>query len=107
MSLPVFADSFFYLALLNPRDEYHETVRNWATNYRGRAITTETVLLEVGDAFCGPEQRPVLLELCGSCALTLGLRSFLSCRTWANAPGNFSSGARIRLGASRIASRLR
>ncbi len=63
MSLQVFADSFFYLGLLNPNDEYHERVYEWSTSYRGPAVTTEAALLELGDAFCEPGQRDVLLRL--------------------------------------------
>ncbi len=63
MSETVFADSFFYLGLLNPSDEFHEPVCKWSLSYHGAAVTTEAVLLELGDAFCEPGQRQVLLRL--------------------------------------------
>ena len=59
----VFADSFHFLALLNQNDPAHaravvEHRRKWP-----RIVTTDCVLLEVGDAFCAPRDREDFLAL--------------------------------------------
>jgi predicted nucleic acid-binding protein len=45
----VFADSFYWIALLNPADAFHEIAR--ATPISGRIVTSLAVQLEVLDAF--------------------------------------------------------
>lgn len=53
----VFADSFFYLALLNPRDAGHNAAKAAAKAFSGRILTSQWVLLEVADAFSRPADR--------------------------------------------------
>lgn len=54
---PIFADSYYFLALLNERDAAHEkAVRFSQTNTRP-LITTAWVLTEVADALSQPETR--------------------------------------------------
>jgi len=89
MSEIVFADSYFYLALLNRRDRRHAEVREWAEASTGRAVTTEAVLMEVGDAFCSPGQREVTVRLVqelrsDSSVEIIGLSSDLLGRAWAH-----------------------
>lgn len=58
----VFADTFFFLALLNERDGAH--VRAWQFDaIAAPLVTTAWVLTEVGDAFSAPENRPAFLRL--------------------------------------------
>jgi uncharacterized protein len=45
----VFADAVFYIALGNRRDQLHAASRSFALSYDGRIVTTEYVLLEVGN----------------------------------------------------------
>lgn len=53
----VFADTFYFLALLNRRDAAHALAIH-ATRTPGRTfVTTEAVLTELGDALNGPDQR--------------------------------------------------
>lgn len=50
----VFADTFYFLALLNERDAAHDRA---VTASRGTGlvlVTTEFVLLELADALCKP-----------------------------------------------------
>jgi len=54
---PVFADTLFYVALLNRRDEHHATALNWASHERPTVVTTEFVLLEVANFFKHPPDR--------------------------------------------------
>lgn len=58
-----FADSYFYLALLNPRDAGHAIARNVAAEFDGRIVTTQWVLVEVGDAMSDPVHRPLFERL--------------------------------------------
>lgn len=46
----VFADAFYFLALLDQRDEHHKRVVAWASDYRGFFVTTRWVLGEVANA---------------------------------------------------------
>jgi uncharacterized protein len=47
----VFADTFYFIAQLNPADEAHAKARAFTDSFEGRLVTTEWVLVEVGDAF--------------------------------------------------------
>ena len=53
----VFADSFYFFALLNPRDAAHVRAGAFANSYRGRLVTTAWVLAELGDGLCAPPDR--------------------------------------------------
>ena len=59
----LFADSYYYLAFLNEKDEGHRKAVHFAKSFRGRSITTEWILTEVGDAFVQPKQRSAYLQL--------------------------------------------
>ena len=48
---PVFADTLFYVALLNHRDALHQTALDYASQSRIPIVTTEFVLLEVANFF--------------------------------------------------------
>jgi len=45
----VFADTSFYVAIINERDVVHEAARSFSSGYRGDIITTEYVLVELGN----------------------------------------------------------
>lgn len=53
----VFVDSFYYIALLNPADQYHEAALAATHSIRDRLVTTSWVLMEVGDALSAPQIR--------------------------------------------------
>ena len=53
----VFADTFFYLAILNPRDQAHGQAIAESDAFTGRIITTEWVLTELADALSDPAER--------------------------------------------------
>lgn len=46
----IFADSFYFLALANPRDGAHAQARAYQGGQLMRLVTTEFVLIEVADA---------------------------------------------------------
>jgi len=53
----VFADTFYYIALLSPSDEAHKLARTFTQNYSGKMVTTEWVLTELADGFASPTIR--------------------------------------------------
>ena len=55
--MAVFADAWFYLALLDGDDEHHDTVTDWLENFRGHIITTRWVLIEVANGLSAPRFR--------------------------------------------------
>jgi predicted nucleic acid-binding protein len=61
--MTVFADAFFWIALLNRRDEYHPVVSRFALKFQGRMVTTHWILAEVADAFAGSSARRMIKSL--------------------------------------------
>ena len=53
----VFAEAFFYVALINRNDEHHAHVMEWARGFHGEIVTTQWVLTEVADAFAESRTR--------------------------------------------------
>ena len=54
---PVFADTVYFLALLNPSDQFHLQTRTISEQPPGPLLTTEFVLTEVGDGLSRTENR--------------------------------------------------
>ena len=54
----VFADSFYYFALLDRTDSYHSRVESFVTTHRGGLVTTDWVLAEVGDGLAYSRASP-------------------------------------------------
>jgi uncharacterized protein len=52
----VFADTFYFLALLNASDQAHARAVAFTASYRGRLVTTELVLTELADALAWSPQ---------------------------------------------------
>jgi len=53
----VFADSFYFIALLNPYDRHHAAAVEAARSLTARVVTTHWVLVEVADALSAPKVR--------------------------------------------------
>lgn len=58
----IFADTFFFLALLNPKDEAHSKALPYIQK-EYPIVTTTWILTEVGDAYSAPENRRAFLNL--------------------------------------------
>jgi predicted nucleic acid-binding protein len=58
----VFADTFFFLAVLNPSDPAHRRTTELSRRLRQPRVTTAWVLTEVGDAFAR-DNRAAFLDL--------------------------------------------
>jgi predicted nucleic acid-binding protein len=73
--MTVFGDAFYWVALLNRRDAYHDRVKRQAIAYGGSILTTQWVLAEVADALAASKAResvrPFFQELASNDAFTL------------------------------------
>lgn len=59
----VFADTVYFLALLNPADQFHDRARAFSLQPPGALLSTEFVLTEVGDGLSHPDNRPRFARL--------------------------------------------
>jgi predicted nucleic acid-binding protein len=59
----VFADSYYFLALLNPRDAGHSAVVRWTSENDSQVVTSSFVLLEIADALSRPPRRGLAIGL--------------------------------------------
>ncbi len=59
----VFADTFYFFALLGDKDEAHEKAMAWSAAFRGRLVTTEWVLVELADGLASTPQRTLFTPL--------------------------------------------
>ena len=60
---PIFADSFYFIALASEADFAHERALTASREIHQAMVTTTWVLTEVADALSSPSQRPVFVEL--------------------------------------------
>lgn len=58
----VFADTFYYLALVNPDDKRHQQARAYTASFNGRMVTTSWVLIELADALANRSTRSIFLR---------------------------------------------
>ena len=58
-----FADTSFYQALLNQKDNEHDNVKQVSTVYRGKVVTSEYVLCELGALMSHGHLRQIFMEL--------------------------------------------
>jgi hypothetical protein len=59
----VFADSYYYLAQVNDRDDGHANAVDFAKSFRGHTVTTEWILTEVGDALAQSQTRGAFIRI--------------------------------------------
>jgi predicted nucleic acid-binding protein len=60
---PIFADTFYYLALLNPSDDAHAVAREFTAEFAGNLVTSEWVLTELSDGLCLLSARRTVIRL--------------------------------------------
>ncbi|HEV3255494.1 MAG TPA: hypothetical protein VG013_01315 [Gemmataceae bacterium] len=58
----VFADTFYYFALLSPTDAAHARAVESTRTYTGKMVTTAWVLTELADGMAAPANRPVFID---------------------------------------------
>ena len=59
----VFADTAFYVALVNPRDALYATAVAVARKFQGTLVTTEYVLVELGNRLSRSGDKDIFVEL--------------------------------------------
>ncbi len=59
----VFADTSFYIALVSPKDENHQSSFEFDRRFEGQYVTSEFVLIELGNWLADPRNRAVFLEI--------------------------------------------
>jgi len=59
----VFADTSYYLALVNALDEYHAVAYDFTQDYDGASVTTAWILLELANSLCRAVNRPLFVSL--------------------------------------------
>ncbi len=59
----VFADTSYYIALMGEHDRHHAGAVAHARAFYGEIVTTDFVLIEVGNWLSRPADRPVFLRL--------------------------------------------
>jgi predicted nucleic acid-binding protein len=59
----VFADTFYYLALVNPADNRHAQAHDFTDGFAGRMVTTSWVLSELANALAKAATRPAFLQV--------------------------------------------
>jgi predicted nucleic acid-binding protein len=58
----LFADTFYFLGLLNVMDQHAKEVFSFEKSFRGKIVTTDWVLMEVADAFSSSTIRTELRD---------------------------------------------
>jgi predicted nucleic acid-binding protein len=59
----VFADTFYFLALLDSREAFHRRASQFSSDFEVQIVTTEWVLAEFGNAYCDPRDRADFVNL--------------------------------------------
>jgi uncharacterized protein len=59
----VFADTSYYLALVNSLDQYHAAACRWTSTFSGTSVTTAWVITELANSMSHTENRPFFLSL--------------------------------------------
>jgi uncharacterized protein len=59
----VFADTSYYLALVNSLDRSHAAACRWTSDFAGSSITTSWVIAELANAMSQASNRPFFLSL--------------------------------------------
>ena len=60
--MPVFADTSYFLAFLGEKDQRHERAIAWTQALRAPVVTTEYVVIEVGNSLTKGGDRAVFME---------------------------------------------
>ena len=59
---PVFADTSYFLAFLGEKDQYHERAVAWTRVLRAPIVTTEYIVIEVGNSLTKSGDRAVFVD---------------------------------------------
>lgn len=59
----VFADTSYYVALLNPRDKDHYKVEQFASGYTGEFVTSAWIITELANYLCQASNRSLFVSI--------------------------------------------
>jgi uncharacterized protein len=59
----VFADTFYFLALLDSREAFHRQASQFSSDSEVQIVTTEWILAEFGNAYADPRDRADFINL--------------------------------------------
>jgi predicted nucleic acid-binding protein len=59
----VFVDTFYFIALANPRDLAHRKAVQWTAGFQGQMVTTAWVLTEFGNQMCALANRQEFIAM--------------------------------------------
>ncbi len=62
----IFADTFFFVAAINPRDSAHVRAIAFSDQFQGRLVTTEWIVIELANALAAGRNRLAFAELLNS-----------------------------------------
>lgn len=60
---PAFADTSYYLALMNSHDRFHRLACRWTSDFQGTTVTTAWVIAELANSMSRATNRPFFLSL--------------------------------------------
>ena len=78
----LFADTFYFLALLNPADQFHAEAIRLTQALRSPYVTTTAVLIELADALCRPVHRHVVHRFLANLVADPNIRVVDSSADW-------------------------
>lgn len=78
----VFADTFYYLALLNRSDEAHQKAAQLTAGLGGTMLTTDWVLMELADGLAQSATRRVVIEFIENLRTDPAVRIVPAGRKW-------------------------
>lgn len=78
----VFADAFYFIALLNPSDHFHAAALAATRTLERRVLTTSWVLVEVADALSAPAVRKLVSRFLRRIANDRNTRVIEASRQW-------------------------
>ena len=59
----VFADSFYFFALLNPKDDAHRAALEFSNTFAGQLVTTAWIITELADGLALPRDRGSFMRI--------------------------------------------
>jgi len=85
----IFADSYFFFALLNPRDPAHAKAVDFSRQNRGPLATTAWVFTELADGLASTPRRQMFRRLAGQGKTTARRENTFNLAGIANVAGKF------------------
>jgi len=61
----VFADTFYFIALLSPDDQTHPKALEFSDSYDGQMVTTDWIITELADGMAPPARRRKFVNFLG------------------------------------------